>query len=312
MNVKSDIQLINLNSSYATLNNSTYLSDVVFSFKGLAKKEPDIISRKIIILNAQIPVSFYNINYSNNVLNYSVSSVWNSITVPVGNYNANSLITVMTSLFLADGYTITITINKLNGILTFTATTSFTFNLNGSTIFKTLGLSSAVHNSLLNIITCDYPLNLLGIKNIKIKSKNLSILSYDCVNKGLSSTLTTIPVDSPSFGLILYENKSNDKFTLTNDNINEIDIQLCDENNTLINFNNCEWSMTLIYEIIRKQDNTLQETIKDCLAKLERTIKQETTTQEPTQEPTINDDDDETTDLDLFLYNSVGKDDFII
>ena len=126
----------------------------------------------------------------------------------------------LTSFFLTNGHTITITINKLNGILTFTGTVSFTFNLNGSTILKTLGLSSTVHNSLLNIITCDYPLNLLGIKNIKIKSKNLSIQSYDSVNKGLSSTLATVPVDSPSFGLILYENKSNDKFTLTNNNIN--------------------------------------------------------------------------------------------
>ena len=75
--------------------------------------------------------------------------------------------------------------------------------------------------------------------------------------------------------------------------------------------------MTLIYEIIRKQDNTLQETIKDCLAKLERTIRQETTTEEPTEDTTEepitnNDDDDPTSDLDLFLYNAVGKDDFVI
>ena len=124
MNVKSDIQLINLNSSYATLNNTAYLSDVVFSFKGLAKTEHDIISRKIIILNAQIPVSFYNINYTNNVLNYTVNSIWNSIVVPVGNYNANSLMTSLTSFFLTNGHTITITINKLNGILTFTVTVS--------------------------------------------------------------------------------------------------------------------------------------------------------------------------------------------
>ena len=86
MNVRSDIRLINLNSSYAILNNSTYLSDVLFPFKGLLKKETDIIEKRIIILNAQIPVSFYNINYSNNVLNYSVSSTSYSITISCGHF----------------------------------------------------------------------------------------------------------------------------------------------------------------------------------------------------------------------------------
>ena len=176
MNVKSDIRLINLNSSYATLNNSTYLSDVIFTFKGLLKKETDIIEKRIIVLNAQLPVSFYNINYSNNILNYSVSGSSFSIIIPVGNYNAITLNTTMTTLFLNNGHTIVISINKFTGTLKFITTFSFTFISLNSTILKVLGLSSSNHSSVSNAIVCDYPLNLLGIKKGKIKSTNLSIL----------------------------------------------------------------------------------------------------------------------------------------
>lgn len=307
MNVKSDIRLINLNSSYGILNNSTYLSDVLFPFKGLLKKETDIIEKRIIILNAQIPVSFYNINYSNNILNYSVSSTPFSITIPVGNYNATSLNSTMTNLFLNNGHTITISISKYTGVLTFTTSFSFSFVYLNSTIFKILGLSFTNHNSVSNIIICDYPLNLLGIKKVKVKSTNLSIFSYDSLSKGLSNTLASIPVEASSFGLILYENKINNKFLLNADSINEIDIQLCDENDNLINFNNCEWSMTLLIELVRQQSDIVQETILDALNKIDETLsssKKEDST-EQTQETT--DDqvaDDETNDLDLFLYNN--------
>ena len=148
MNVKSDIRLINLNSSYATFNNSTFQSDVIFSFKGLLKREPDIVEKRVIVLNAQIPVSFYNINYSNNVLNYSVSSITFSIIIPVGNYNANSLNTTTTTLFLNNGHTVVISINKYTGVLTYTTTFPFTFLSLNSTIFKVLGLELTNHSSI--------------------------------------------------------------------------------------------------------------------------------------------------------------------
>jgi len=317
MNVTSDIRLINLNSSYAILNNSTYLSDVLFPFKGLLKKETDIIEKRIIILNAQIPVSFYNINYSNNVLNYSVSSISYSITIPVGNYNATSLNSTMTSLFLINGHTITISINKYTGVLTFTTSFSFSFVYLNSTIFKILGLSFSNHSSASNSIICDYPLNLLGIKKVKVKSTNLSIFSYDSLSKGLSNTLASIPVEASSFGLILYENKINNKFLLNADSINEIDIQLCDENDTLINFNNCEWSMTLLIELVRQQSDIVQETILEALNKIDETLGETNvsspaafgdTNEETTDQPDETTDDqvvdDETNDLDLFLYTN--------
>jgi hypothetical protein len=215
----------------------------------------------------------------------------------------------MTSLFLINGHTITISINKYTGVLTFTTLFSFSFVYINSTIFKILGLSFSNHSSASNSIICDYPLNLLGIKKVKVKSANLSIFSYDSLSKGLSNTLASIPVEASSFGLILYENKINNKFLLNADSINEIDIQLCDENDNLINFNNCEWSMTLLIELVRQQNDIVQETILDALNKIDETLGETkdtngNTTDQPDETTDDQVADDGTNDLDLFLYTN--------
>ena len=82
-------RIININSSNASIkNNSTFNSDVVFKFPGLVKKnQPYIKKVQFQLLDACIPVSFYYINYTNNVLIYQISSINYTITSQVGNYN---------------------------------------------------------------------------------------------------------------------------------------------------------------------------------------------------------------------------------
>ena len=47
--------------------NSAYTSDIEFQFNGLLKQDDDIQQVQISLVNAQIPVSWYIINYTNNV-----------------------------------------------------------------------------------------------------------------------------------------------------------------------------------------------------------------------------------------------------
>ena len=64
--VRIDSRLISLNSSDAYIkNNTTFLSDVIFRLPGLLKKESDIKHVQYQIVDSQIPVSFYNVNYNN-------------------------------------------------------------------------------------------------------------------------------------------------------------------------------------------------------------------------------------------------------
>jgi len=298
-----DSRLISLNSSNAYLkNNLNFLSDVIFRLPGLLKKESDIKHVQYQIVDAQIPVSFYNVNYTNNVLNYQISSVNYSISADVGNYSFTSLATNLIAKFLANGHIFSITINKQNGLVTFSTTgTNFIFQV--SSMFNILGLLANKNSTSFNLV-CDYPFNVLGITKIKIVSQMFNSYNIDSANNGLSNNLALIPVDQPSFGLIVYENKSNSKYTLRTDTLDEIDLQILDQNNNLINFNNIDWQITLLLEITREVEQQSQTEMADILKEQNKIlgdlINQQN--QQPEVEQPIN--PIQTDDLDFFLYSN--------
>ena len=114
MNTYLDSRIISLNSSDAILLNSTYKSWVKFQFSGLLKEEDDILKIELSLVNAQIPISWYIINYTNNMFKIKLGNNTEQIfTIPVGNYNANSLITTL-NLLINDSNFI-ITISKITG-----------------------------------------------------------------------------------------------------------------------------------------------------------------------------------------------------
>jgi hypothetical protein len=105
-NTVEDTRYINLNTQHAKLSPSfdgyskSYLSNLNFDFKGLLKEENDILYSTIDIVNAQIPVSFYNINAATNILKFAINNgVILTLTIDKANYSLTSLITILTSLF---------------------------------------------------------------------------------------------------------------------------------------------------------------------------------------------------------------------
>jgi hypothetical protein len=307
-----DSRLISLNSADAFIkNNSTFLSDVIFRLPGTLKKETDIKHVQYQIIDGQIPCSFYNINYTNNVLKYQISSINYTITIDVGNYNFNSLATNMIAKFLANGHVFTITINKQSGVATFsTISTSFTFLLANSTIYSVLGLI-ANKNSTSFSLACDFPLNLLGVTKIKITSQNFNSYNIDSANNGLSNNVALIPVDQPSFGLIVYENKSNSKYTLRTETLDEIDIIILDQNNNLINFNNINWQLTILLEITREVEQQSTTEMADILKEQNKILGDLINQQQQANQPAIEQPQSEqpinpitTDDLDFFLYSN--------
>lgn len=302
--IKTESRLININSANALIkNNGQYNSDVVFKFPGLVKPEQYITGIQFQLLDAQLPVSFYNINYTNNTLNYQISSVNYTITVDVGNYNFNSLATQLVAKFLANGHIFTITINKQNGIITF-ATPATNFILQVSSMFPVLGLLLSNHISSSFSLTADYPLNLLGITKIKIQSVNLSSYNADSSNSGNSNNIGLIPVDQPSFGLIVFENKSSSKFDLRNNQIDEIDLQITDQNNNLINFNNIDWNLTILIETTREVETLSQTQMTDILKEQNKLLADMTQSEEPPQPQEQPMNPISTDDLDFFIYSN--------
>ena len=263
----TDNKIISLNSADASLNNGTKKSNVYFNFSGLLKEEAGIKQVYISVINAQLPVSYYVINSTNNKLNYIYNSISFSITIPEGNYTAFTIINSLSSLFTANLTPITTVIDRLTGILTFTASIGFTFVYSTNSIMIILGFTKINYTSNgSNILIAPYPLNLLGIKLIEIKSASLALTSFDSRTLNASSVLVSIPSDKPPFNLISYvSNNPLDNHILNQRVLNGFDIIITDENNNFLDFHNIDWSMTICLSVIREEDNQINRELRVVL-----------------------------------------------
>ena len=287
MSLRTESKLISLTSDTASLyNNSTFLSNVLYFTPGLLIKKPNIINVEISILHAEIPVSFYTINYTNNQFKITLAGTTTTITIPVGNYNANTLITAITTLLSHPNFNIII--DKINGKLTFSHNQSFTiFTDNENSIGGILGFDLGTSYPVLSSpysLNGLYPLNLLGIKRLNISSTKLNTSNFTS-NAGTNSLLASIPVDQPSFGLIIYQSQGGINFPIINKEIDMIDILITDEHNNFINFNNINWSLSL--SIITTYDLSID--INNNLIPLQPSEPDETKTKENKTNPILND-----------------------
>lgn len=287
MSLRTESKLISLTSDTASLyNNSTFLSNVLYFTPGLLIKKPNIINVEISILHAEIPVSFYTINYTNNQFKITLAGTTTTITIPVGNYNANTLITAINTLLSHPNFNIII--DKINGKLTFSHNQSFTiFTDNENSIGGILGFDLGTSYPVLSFpysLNGLYPLNLLGIKRLNISSTKLNTSNFTS-NAGTNSLLASIPVDQPSFGLIIYQSQGGINFPIINKEIDMIDILITDEHNNFINFNNINWSLSL--SIITTYDLNID--INNNLIPLQPSEPEETKTKEIKTNPILND-----------------------
>ena len=182
-------KLITLNSKYGIQQNGTYKSNLLFNFKNLLSDEQHMLKSEVIVLNAQIPVSFFVINEYNNVLTISGPGILTtSIRCDTGNYNANTLITELKSQFTTAGIVFSnIKINKNSGKLVFTALLFTNYSFSGS-MLDILGTTTSVSSNS-TPYRCIYPLNLLGVEKLFIKSERLAVQSVSSVDYSFSNTL---------------------------------------------------------------------------------------------------------------------------
>lgn len=201
-----DTRIISLTSQSANIQlNGSYLSNLRYNNNcGLiGKTETNIVHKQIQVLHAQIPYSFYVINYTNNVLQIKLGggSV-QTLTIPTGNYTGSSLIAALKSAINDANFNIIL--SGINGKLTFTYNASFIiYNTAAYSIASILGFTSnSTNNSSSNTLTSPNPLNLLGIKTLQITSGNLVMNNFSSVQGGQTTLLCSIPVSSVPFGMI--------------------------------------------------------------------------------------------------------------
>lgn len=222
--------------------NGFFNSNLEFNLPNLYSGSDEILYTTIKCLHAEIPCSFYVINEYNNLLSITdKNNHVQDIYIAYGNYNANNFVTYITPL-LPPG--MQITFNTTNG--RFTISYNHTFSINAtSTCGILLGFKNGQAYPASGTLVFPYLANFLGSKNIYLKIPNLILDNYN-TQTGDRATLSNIPVNVPPFGLIMYENRSTTSTIIKNVQFPDVlYIQLTDDTNNLIDFNNAEFSITL-------------------------------------------------------------------
>lgn len=278
-------KIINLNSQNATKRNGDFLSSVYFDFNGLLTDDPNIKSISLSVQNAQFPYSFYNINIYNNVLQIGLdANPPVTLTLTRGNYNANTLISEIQARLTAGGITsITLTISSITGLLTFTRSSgNFTLYASGSTSFRVLGFDPTLnYTSTTSVLNAPYPLNLLGTLKLRIASYELPINTIDSTVNGNLNVLATVPINAGNFGLIMYENTNNIQSQLNVRLLDGFDMEIIDDDNNLINFNNTYWTISLLMSIERE---IFEPEIRTTFGDVVKQLQEKETPQEGIQE----------------------------
>ena len=201
----------------------------------------------ISVTDAVIPYSFYNVNDTNNILEYNLNSVDYTLIITKANYNITTLITYLTAN-LETGFTISY--NASTNKLTFEHSTyEFTFNSN-STCFELLGLTEKTHASTLSILTSDISINFFTIRNIQISSSNFILNNINTAKPNVASILISIPVDVNQGSIIQYRNINNISSLVHEiNNISNLHIQILDQDGDLLNLNGLHYSINLLLTI---------------------------------------------------------------
>jgi len=315
--------VVALNSKDAKRLNGTNLSNVNFDFRGLIRHNHNYKHLKVQILDAIIPHSFYNINPFNNLL------VLDNIDyiIEAGNYTQKNLFETFSKVISSVRYGFQF--DKITGKVTIIKKEDSNFTMQKeSTMLSVLGYEQrdyvgeeySIDGQFQKKIVGSYPLYLAGNHILKISSNALACHNHDSFNSNTNNTINFITVNAPPQSLIFYKNLSQKHFPLNEDYINDIDIQIYDENNNFINFNNTNWNiiLSLSYEKeIYVDDVNFSDYKKqtqeddDSLGKIkDKKKKEKEPIEEPEEDPIFNPVEDipfptmSENDLDLLLYNN--------
>lgn len=216
----------------------------------------------ISVMSAEIPYSFYNIStdLQNNTLVYDDT---NTITFTNQDYDIDELVAFFeaNTAFKAIFNT---TYNTQTNKITFTNTTGVThkINLSLSTINKEIGFSETASDRTItasSTLTSDHVCNLATVHSIFIKS-SLSSANVLSTRAGNSTTLQKISVDVNSLGIIYMNSGDFRQITVIQvPVIDHITFSITDQNNRLLQLNNCNYEFSLLFEIFPKYNELLNQ-----------------------------------------------------
>jgi hypothetical protein len=200
----------------------------------------------VCVKQAAIKVSWYNINSYNNLLVINNTGY----SIPIGNYNVYTLVTVLDTLLTS--LSITVTYDDDNGNYTFTKSSGSFQIYSTSTCDELLGLdftNSDILSSVSSVYVATLVADLSYASTIYVTSPELLNISKDSYSSSaISDTLASINVSVNSLGIVNYEGFT--YTTLYRKIIDKFTIVLKDDNNNILQMNGGWWNITLNFKIV--------------------------------------------------------------
>jgi hypothetical protein len=210
------------------------------------------------VQSAEIPSSFYNVTIKNNITRVDRDDIAAAfdITIPVGNYNADTYLAKFKELYdAATPSNVTIALDAVTGIFNLQeALADFTIKSVGSTSYVLWGGevgTDYVFPVAGTAASFGFPANFLGITKIKLSSDNLAGTNVDSSQLKTTTLIDTISVAATPFGLTIFNSLGRETLMKAK-RIEEIDLELRDQDDNLIDFNNAEWCISIIINTHRR------------------------------------------------------------
>ena len=141
-----------------------------------------------------------------------------------------------------------------------------------NSLFPVIGLvSGVIYRSVGNSLSAPFCVNFSGLPRLLISSPTFSLNSKTSYDSAMSNIIASIPNNTIQNGIIYYTNYTNYKSIFKNSELSCITIQIQDDFENFIDFNNLDWSLTLqidiVHEIIDNLDTVddIYETAKNEL-----------------------------------------------
>ena len=222
------------------------------------------------VLDAEIPVSFYNINSNNNrTISYNIGGIGGGKTqvIAVGNYSGEALALLLTTNSLSVSY------NDLTNKFSFKSSTSSSGSIQpniilGITTTLTLAATSGA------FVEAQQQGKFSGINNIFVKIRNIGTHNID--SQGVHTDIVAkIPVSEDFGGVIQYLDHHNIFQALSIKSINTLDIELVDRDGKYIGgdggLGGLEFNLTLLFSFVLTDEN-MNLSGKNLIDKLTRVM----------------------------------------
>ena len=217
------------------------------------------------LTNLTLPNSMFNVTSTSN----SITINSNTYSIAVGNYTSKDLtIALNTAITDANNEVIVVSFDADNNTFSFKLVEGGT--INSSTMERQLGLKGQLPKQNIGIqetYTASNVCDLGGSTNIYIRLRNLTMNNLD--SRGKTSNIVASIVNNTNYGgYIFYVPPEVLYYTIAENNISHLDIELTDQEGKLLELNGVDYNMTFTIHYIKQREGIIRESMLQQIKKL--------------------------------------------